>query len=118
MIAGILNRLFGRDAARVFGAARSKAWPKTRADHLRLFPKCQACGGTKDLEVHHIRPFHLWPELELDRRNLMTLCGESGRGCHLRIGHLLDYRSWNYTAREDAAAFLSKVRMRPTTRTE
>ena len=62
---------------------RSGDWPRVRADFVRLHPVCEACGTKKDLNVHHIVPFHLDSSLELDPKNLITLCREH----HFRIGH-------------------------------
>jgi 5-methylcytosine-specific restriction endonuclease McrA len=62
---------------------RSSRWPKVRAEFVRLNPVCAACGGGKELNVHHIEPFHRKPELELDPGNLITLCREH----HFFVGH-------------------------------
>jgi hypothetical protein len=53
-----------------------------------------------------------YPELELDRNNLITLC-ESKSKCHWIIGHLLNWRSYNPNAKEDALAFREKLLARP-----
>lgn len=66
---------------------RSSKWAKVRSEHLKLSPVCRACSSAKSLEVHHIKPFHLYPDLELVRSNLVTLC----KSCHLVLGHLKDY---------------------------
>lgn len=95
--------------------ARSSKWPTVRKAHLAENPTCAVCGGSEKLEVHHVRPFHLHPDLELDRRNLLTLC-ESGRGgltCHLAIGHLGDYKSYNIDARIDSMTWQQKIITRP-----
>lgn len=59
-------------------------------------------------------PFHINRDLELETANLLVLC-ESRRAlnCHLLIGHLGDYRSWNTAARMDAAAWNRKMAGRP-----
>lgn len=62
---------------------RSSRWPKVRSEFVRLHPVCAACGGGKELNVHHIEPFHRNPELELDPDNLITLCREH----HFFVGH-------------------------------
>lgn len=67
---------------------RSPEWPRVRAEHLAVEPKCRWCGGTASLAVHHIAPFHLFPQRELDPTNLITLCETSGKGCHFERGHL------------------------------
>jgi len=87
---------------------RSPKWRKVRAEHLKSYPCCAACGGTKKLEVHHILPFHLFPAQELCRDNLMTLC--EARGCHLIFGHVWSWKGWNPTAVEDALKFREKRR--------
>ena len=67
----------------VFDADRSSRWISVRRDHIAKNPECVACGSRKDLNVHHIKPFHSHPELELEPSNLITLCREH----HFRIGH-------------------------------
>ena len=66
------------------GSARSEKWAAARASHLQAEGWCALCGTQKDLEVHHLTPFHVAPVLELDPANLITLC----RHCHLEAGHL------------------------------
>ena len=74
---------------------RSPEWEGVEKKHLLEEPKCQWCGGTTDLQVHHMQPFHLHPELELDDSNLITLCEDSATDCHLRNGHLGNWKSFN-----------------------
>ena len=62
---------------------RSPKWPSLQRKHLKLYPKCEACETTLGLNVHHVKPFHLYPDLELDPKNLITLC----RDHHFSIGH-------------------------------
>lgn len=71
----------------VFGAKRSSAWPSVRNKHLKLHPVCEACGTAKDLDVHHIRPFHIDATLELEPSNLWTMCHKH----HFEIGHNPNY---------------------------
>lgn len=96
-----------RRAAELFaGQPRSGSWPRVRREHLEREPACAACGRRKDLEVHHIIPFHERPDLELDDGNLVTLCADP---CHLVFGHLLDYRRRsNPLVREDAARYRTR----------
>lgn len=93
---------------------RSAQWPALRAKLLRG-ARCAACGGRELLELHHVIPFHVDPARELDTGNLLPLCERkrSGINCHLLVGHLGDYRSWNEHARTDAAIWLDKFRSRP-----
>jgi hypothetical protein len=96
-------------------AVRSPHWPAARATHLKEHPTCANCGGTVKLEVHHIRPFHLHPELELEPTNFITLCeaGHGGVNCHLAVGHLGSFKSFNVDVASDSAAYLAKVLHRP-----
>ncbi len=95
--------------------ARSPRWPAVREGFLSQHPRCAVCGGIEKLEVHHIHPFHLHPELELDTTNLITLCEswKNGINCHLAIGHLGNFRSFNPDVAADAAALAQKIANRP-----
>lgn len=94
---------------------RSKDWPKVRKAFLEKNNFCNCCGGRNKLEVHHIKPFHLYPELELEESNLITLCedGSDGLVCHLAIGHLGSYKSYNLKVREDSEYLNNKLLNRP-----
>ena len=98
-----------------FSAHRSPEWPRVRAKHLKTNPTCAVCGGTANIEVHHIEPFHLHPERELDPTNLITLCesGHEGVNCHLHYGHLGDFHSYNVNVVEDAGVWKKKIASRP-----
>lgn len=105
---GYLRRLLGlQDDSRDFGAIRSSKWPSVRAAHLEQQSTCQVTGATNDLEVHHIRPFHLHPELELDPNNLITLTTNyRGINIHLIYGHWDDFeRKYNPDIVQDAATW-------------
>lgn len=91
-------------------ATRSNDWPKVRKQHLDKHNFCAACGKTKKLEVHHIKPVHKYPDLELDPNNLITLCADP---CHIVFGHLKHFKSWNKDVIEDCENYLSKIRNRP-----
>lgn len=92
--------------------SRSSAWPTVRQRWLTAHSRCAVCGGRELLEVHHIRPFHLWPELELDSNNLLTLCEHPTRQCHLRWGHLGWWQAYN----PQILADVLRIRGRPTSR--
>lgn len=96
-------------------SSRSSEWPKIRAKHLESNRVCIVCGGNRKLEVHHIIPFHVKPELELVSSNLVTLCedGSDGIICHLAIGHLGSYKSYNENIVEDAKILNYKILNRP-----
>ena len=89
---------------------RSGKWRSVREAWLKDHPTCAACGSTKDLEVHHKKPFHLFPALELDSSNFITLCETLGKEHHLKLGHTVNgVSSWslfNVNVVTDAAAML------------
>lgn len=68
---------------------RSDKWPTFRKHHIK--DECEACPSKEELNLHHIVPFNVDASKELDVTNVITLC----RHCHLWIGHLLDWKSWN-----------------------
>lgn len=92
---------------------RSSEWGSVRDVHLEEFGECAACGSKKNLQVHHIKPFHLHPELELDPTNLITLCMDEW-DCHLNLGHGGSFRAYNPNIVTDATEFKSA----PTVRTK
>lgn len=73
----------------LFAKDRSREWSKVRNQYLKQHSACEVCGSKKDVQVHHIKPFHSHPELELDPSNLITLCVSKywGFSCHLAVGH-------------------------------
>jgi hypothetical protein len=96
-----------------FEGDRSSKWPAARNRYISVHPTCEACGSSVDLNVHHVKPFHVNPELELDPRNMITLC----RTHHLEIGHACGNppgrRNWscaNPDVRKEAAAMLARIR--------
>lgn len=108
----------GLEIARRHGRERSQEWPRVEHEHLLHEPTCVVCGYKgSQLQVHHIKPFHLYPELELDPRNLITLCEARGRDHHLLIGHLGNWESYNPNVREDTHRFhresANKIRANP-----
>jgi hypothetical protein len=80
---------------------RSPQWNKVRKDWLEHYNSCESCGSIKNLNVHHIKPFHLYPELELDTSNFITLCENSGMNCHLFYGHFGNWSNWNPNVVQD-----------------
>ncbi len=113
---GLLQQAFDVAKGKVpLWMKRSPRWPAARATHLAAHPTCALCGGTAKLEVHHIKPFHLHPELELDPNNLVTLCEANAGGvnCHLALGHLGNFKSFNVDVIADAATWRAKIQSRP-----
>lgn len=89
---------------------RSSKWNDLRYSHLLKHPVCAVCGGNKKVEVHHIKPVHLFPDLELDNQNLITLCeGKKYVNCHLFFGHLGSYIRFNPDVKKDAEIFNNKL---------
>lgn len=109
----------GQEIAQKYGLARSPEWPALERAHLQQEPACRACGYRgPGIQVHHIKPFHLYPQLELDPNNLITLCEVRGRDHHLLLGHLDDWESYNPNVREDVKRFhgenAKKLKANPT----
>jgi 5-methylcytosine-specific restriction endonuclease McrA len=92
---------------------RSDSWARVRREHLEREPACAACGRSRELEVHHVVPYHERPELELDDGtngldgNLITLCADP---CHFVHGHLLNWKRSNPHVREDADRYRERIR--------
>jgi 5-methylcytosine-specific restriction protein A len=85
---------------------RSPKWRQVRKAYLADHPRCECCNAERKIEVHHIRPFHIFPNLELRKFNLISLCDDR---CHLVVGHLGSYKSFNHTVRADSRYILKKV---------
>jgi hypothetical protein len=80
-----------------FGAIPvSQQWKMTKAKKLYVteFNECEVCGYQKGLEVHHVKPVHLFPDLSCEPTNFITLCdGISNNMCHRKYGHFYDFRN-------------------------
>jgi hypothetical protein len=81
---------------------RSGKWARVRAEWLAVHGTCAACGGTDDLQVHHVRDFADNPDLELDPGNFITLCESPKRLCHIRVGHCWNWHTINEHSRSTA----------------
>lgn len=77
-----------RQADTIFG--RGSCWQRARAAHLRIEPRCRACGSGDEIEVHHILPYGVDPSLECAADNLVTLC----RPCHHVVGHAGNWHTY------------------------
>lgn len=98
----------------LFETPRSGRWPAVRDQHLASHPECAACGSDRNLTVHHVVPVSADEARELDPANLITLCeGAPGLNCHLYLGHLGHWASWNRHVRADAAWYLARLAARP-----
>lgn len=95
-------------------APRSTDWDELR-DSIIDQPgaECAACGGKKNLEVHHIRDFSEYPHLELDPDNLIILCRSSDRfknlPCHRLFGHYMNWKNINPNVERDVSYFRRAV---------
>lgn len=87
---------------------RSPHWPAVRRKFLAEHPSCAACGGTANVELHHVQSFHEFPELELSPSNLLPLCEAIGRQHHLNVGHHGNWKTNNAEVRTDAARELAR----------
>lgn len=90
---------------REFGGTRSPEWGRVRKEHLKKFPECALTNSKIELEVHHIKPVHLFPELELDFNNLITL----RRDVHLLFAHLNDFHHYNLNLLADINIWREKI---------
>jgi len=109
----LIKRLFKAFKEKIQGkplSVRSSRWETVRKHFLLTCPSCAACGATKHLQVHHIKPFHLHPELELDVKNLIVLCEGKENLCHLNVGHLGNWHKENPDVVMDAAKILMKMK--------
>lgn len=97
---------------RLLGGKRSPDWPRLRREHLKKEPICVVCEGDEDLQVHHIKPVHLFPELEREPSNYITLCEKNKRNCHFQFGHLYSFHSYNPNVVNDAIVWRQKIRNR------
>lgn len=100
----------------ILGVPRSPEWDTLRRKWLKDNPKCVVCDRMTKLNVHHIKPYHIYPELELDPTNLLTLCENTGMNCHFIWGHLGDWTSYNSTVMEDSKQMKEKIKNRLYTR--
>lgn len=93
--------------------SRSPHWPNVRKQFLIKNPVCAISGLTSNLQVHHIKPYHLHPELELEESNLITLSAGPDFNFHLWVGHLGDWKSFNENVLDDCQIWREKIRNRP-----
>lgn len=88
---------------------RSGSWRRLRIAFLRDHPTCAACGRGSGIIAHHIVPFAVDPSRFLDPSNLLPLCDHrwGGGTCHLVIGHLGSFNTYNPLAVDHAARKLT-----------
>jgi 5-methylcytosine-specific restriction protein A len=93
----------------LFGVPRAPEWRSLSREWLEEFPCCAVCEGTRGCVPHHKKPVHLYPQFELHRGNLVTMCPR----CHLLLGHLNDWRSYNPDLDADVRTWRAKLLRRP-----
>lgn len=114
LLSNWLEALSPQGRAKLGGASRSSQWPAFKTEYAKThLPVCAVCGGTADLNLHHLKPFHVFPQLELDPTNVLWLC--NAKQCHIRIGHLGNFQSINPAGKEDISIWRDKMRARPMT---
>lgn len=88
---------------------RSDHWRSLEKRTIKAHSFCSACSRKHQLEVHHKKPFALHPTEELNPSNLIVLCLR----CHLLVGHLDDWKSFNHYVESDAKIWSNKITKRP-----
>ncbi len=92
------------------GVPRSPKFAKLAKEFIKeKGGKCEATGVSFDLEVHHIKPYHLYPELELEKSNLIVLT----HWIHFFLAHLGRWASWNEKIVEHAKWLRDLIANRP-----
>jgi len=91
------------------GAIRSVSWGQVRKEFAWLNPACAVCGTKKKLNIHHVVPFYIDQSLELKNENLISLCREH----HFFVGHLMSWKSYNFSVREDSIYWFTRIQNRP-----
>lgn len=113
-----LHYVFGNEEfLKLGGAQRSPHWRKFRAEQIQLRGgRCELCGSTEVLELHHIEKFSTNPSRELDPSNVCILCesGKNGVVCHRFFGHYGDYRKINSDVLDDIKIWKEKLKGRNT----
>jgi hypothetical protein len=84
--------------------ARDPKWQALR-NKITKNGKCAICGTTKNLRLHHKKPFRLFPELELDEKNLVILCESPSHNCHFIFGHMMNWNMYNHDLDNTIAYF-------------
>ena len=98
-----------KEKLELYMQGRSSRWPKFSKGYLKG-KICAVCGGKKNLQAHHKKPFHLFPDLELDPANVIPLCeGAKDVNCHLFIGHLGNFKGYNPDVEADAREWNRKL---------
>lgn len=72
---------------------KTEAYKSFAFNLIAFIGRCQICGTSLNLQVHHVKPVRTHPELITEKNNCLVLC--SGRnqasGCHKLCGHNGDF---------------------------
>jgi len=90
---------------------RHKDWSRESKLFMKSFRFCVCCGN-KTQVVHHVFPVHAYPDLEMEKSHWRAVCHR----CHLLVGHLNLFASWNVKFDEDASLIRSRILTRPMVR--
>jgi hypothetical protein len=104
MIGRLLHRFRVRRsrAREAWKSGRDPSWDAVRDAYLAEHKRCEACGWTLDLQVHHVMEPGEDPVLWVVGENMVALC-MGPEECHLRIGHGGSFNCRNPMAAEHAA---------------
>lgn len=60
---------------------------------IAFIGRCQICGSSLNLQIHHIKPIRTHAELIIDPLNCLVLCSGQNKasGCHKMYGHNGDF---------------------------
>lgn len=92
-------------AAKVLPVNTFRKMSSVKRQYVKEFCECAICGAQDNLEVHHVKPVHLYPELACDPSNFITLCDANNNSCHKWFGHFGNFTSkYNPFIREYAVS--------------
>jgi hypothetical protein len=66
-------------------------WRQVSRAYRARHPRCALCHRDKNIEAHHIVPWHKSAELRYDDNNLISLC----RDDHFKFGHFNNWKLSN-----------------------
>jgi 5-methylcytosine-specific restriction endonuclease McrA len=88
---------------------RHTDWIRLEKAFLYKNPRCVICKSKQRLQVHHKIPLEIDRSKELELSNLVSLCER----CHLFVGHLGLWNSWNPDVEKDIEIWKNKFNKRP-----
>lgn len=72
---------------------KTEAYKRFAFELISFIGRCQICGTSLNLQVHHIKPIRTHPELVTEKNNCLVLCSGQNQasGCHKLCGHNGDF---------------------------